>query len=139
MQLNITTDYAIRFLTYIAKQDRFCSSSELSRFANVGKEYTHKILRNLRNDGLVVSTAGKTGGYNLSRPAEEISILDIMNSTEETTVVNKCLEEEHFCSRDGIFTCEMHRVYERFQKELENYFGNITIKDIAEKSEIVEK
>lgn len=55
---------------------------EISDRTGISKNYFEQILNLLRNAGIISSIKGKNGGYFLSKPADEVSFLDIFNALE---------------------------------------------------------
>ena len=55
---------------------------EISAMTSISHGYLEQLLSQLRKSGLLVSIRGANGGYKLSRPACEISVLEIMESLE---------------------------------------------------------
>ena len=100
MQLKNSTDYAIRIVCYLAAQERMVSTSELSRKLNVSANYVPKIAKKLKNAKIVTACEGTNGGYMLAKQLENISLMDIISCVEETMAINRCLEEDRFCSRN---------------------------------------
>ena len=94
MQLNLETDYGIRCMLFLAEAKRCVTSVEMTEklgFHTV--EHTQKILRKLRDGGLVKVKLGSNGGYMLARDASEISVLEVLKAMEETICINRCLEQ----------------------------------------------
>lgn len=78
MQLNRSTDYAIRTLICLAKAAAPMSSSKLSSEIGVSQRYLLQIGAKLRNAGFIKTAHGVSGGYELSKPPAEISLCDII-------------------------------------------------------------
>ena len=100
MQLKNSTDYAIRIVCYLAAQERMVSTSELSRKLNVSTNYVPAIAKKLKDAKIVTACEGTNGGYMLAKQLENISLMDILSCVEETMAINRCLEEDRFCSRN---------------------------------------
>ena len=66
MQLNITTDYAVRVLIGLAQAQRRVSASELSERHNVPRTYISKIMVSLKEQGWLSVKGGARGGYMLA-------------------------------------------------------------------------
>ena len=63
---------------------------------------------------------------------EEITLGDVIRLMENTTKINRCLEEDMFCNRKAVDYCAVRRYYAKVQKELENHFFTISLKEILE-------
>lgn len=63
MQLNKTTDYAVRILVFLSRKSDFVSADEISRATSISKNYTIKILRILTSEEIVKMKRGIKGGF----------------------------------------------------------------------------
>ncbi len=135
MQLNLTTDYALRCLIVLNGQDKGVSSKDISHQIGIEREFTLKILRQLRDAGLVKAMRGKIGGYKLAKPLKEVILFDVLGVMEESMYINRCLEPDHYCSRNGVEkNCPAHAFYKSFQAKLEDLLKGITLQDILDDS-----
>lgn len=132
MQLNITTDYSIRIILYLAIKKEVTSSILIARDMGIPGKYLINLGAKLKYAGLVNTHKGKHGGYSLAKPPEDISIYDILLASEETIKINRCLEQDRYCSRDGAKSCQVRRFYCVAQEKMETYFKSITIADMME-------
>ena len=127
MQLNTTTDYAIRVTLYLATVRRAAGSAEISSSMGIPRGILGSISKRLRECGIVDTLLGANGGYLLARQPEDISLRDIIVAMEGTTRINRCLEPDGFCSRKGTASCSAHRFFLREQEKLERSFREMTI------------
>jgi len=84
MILKSQVEWALHCCTILAglPNGRYLSTKALAEFHGVPKEYLSKALQSLSQAKLVDSTLGPSGGYRLSRPAAEISFLDVVEAVE---------------------------------------------------------
>lgn len=127
MQLKLTTDYAIRTIIYLATQSGITSVAEIGSKMGISENYLMKVLKLLKDAGLVAGYQGKRGGYAISKKPEEISLWDIVEVMEGTTRINRCLETDHFCSRQGTDFCMVRKYYQGLQEQMGQYLSGITI------------
>lgn len=132
MQLNITTDYAIRIILCLALHSEFISAQDIGLQMGITKNYVLKIVRRLVKEGLVKGRAGLGGGFVLAKKQEDITLYDIINIMEPTTKVNRCLEEDEYCSRFATATCPVRKFYTSLQQTLDQKLQSITVKGILE-------
>lgn len=130
MQLNVTTDYAIRIVLYLTLKEKIISSKELSKEMGIPQNYVLKIARKLSHANLIKVHVGTQGGFSIQRKASEISLFMIIQIMENTTKWNRCLEEDSYCSRQGAASCPVRKVYCTLQSELEAKLSSITIQDL---------
>ena len=136
MQLKLTTDYAIRTVVYLATQSGITSVAEIGSKMGISENYLMKVLKALKDAGLVAGYQGKRVGYAISKNPEEISLWDIVEVMEGTTKINRCLEADEFCSRHGTQFCAMRKYYQGLQKQMEEYLSGITIDKVLEKEAV---
>lgn len=127
MQLNISTDYAIRIVYYLALKGDTATSSEISGQMGVPQSVIATLATPLQKAGLLSTQRGAGGGFTLSRRPEDISLHEIINIAEGTTRINRCLEKDGFCSRNGAPNCPVHKFYAHIQNYLDEAFKQKTI------------
>lgn len=108
MQLHTTTQYAIRVLSYIAKngKDRLYSAKELSDTLSIPYKFLTKIMCELVKFNFVISIRGRDGGYELAKPSSEISIQDILEAFKDLEDDTKCILGIGVCDRKN--KCALH-------------------------------
>jgi Rrf2 family protein len=80
MRMSAKAEYAVRAMTQLAAtgSGRLITTDELAKAQGIPPQFLVDILSDLRADRLVRSHRGRDGGYELARPAEEISIADVL-------------------------------------------------------------
>lgn len=131
MQLKKSTGHAIRIILVLDYKKK-ATVPEIAKLLNVKVSYVKKLITKLREDGLVSSKNGYGGGFELIKKLKDITLWDIINITEETTKINYCLEENHYCSQATLGGCEVRKVFCDIQKELEAGFSKYTFQDILQ-------
>ena len=130
MQLNITTDYAIRIVYYLALKEETITASELASVRKIPVNYISKITKKLKAAEIVQACEGIKGGYALMKKPEMISLFDIVSSMEVTMKINRCLEPDGFCSRNATDYCNVHKALLNVQKTYEDALKSVTIADL---------
>lgn len=130
MQLTSTTDYAIRIVCYLAAQKQMISTSELSRELSVPASYIPKITKQLKHTGIITACEGTNGGYQIAKQPENISLKDVISSTESTMAISRCLEKDGYCSRNYTDCCKVHKILLDLQNTCNNRLENVKISDI---------
>ena len=87
MRITHKVDYAVRVMTAIARHESTEPGVPVRRDVLAADEdippaFLHDILRALRTSGLLRSTRGPDGGWNLGRPPKDITIADIIRVLE---------------------------------------------------------
>jgi Rrf2 family protein len=95
MKLSRTVAYAVQASIHLAQAEGQ-GPIPCSRLATVGKmpeRFLLQILRHLVARGILASTRGVDGGYRLDRPADEISLLDVIEAIDGPLVTTLPLGE----------------------------------------------
>lgn len=132
MQLNVTTDYAIRIILYLAMRKEITTSKEIAAAMGIPKNYVLKITHKLVEAALIKRLVGVQGGFALEKNAAEITLLDIVNIMEPTMRINRCLEDDRFCSRYATENCPVRSFYCILQNEMENGLKKMTVQKLLE-------
>ena len=111
MQLKISTDYAIRLLLSFDGEADWLTAEELSAKMVIPKPTVIKIMSRMKGKGWVKAREGLRGGYVRNAPLSSISLLAIFQVTEETMRINRCLEEDEYCSRFATNDCPVRTGY----------------------------
>jgi Rrf2 family protein len=84
MRISARADYAVRAAAELAAapDGRPVKGEHLASAQGIPPKFLENILADLRNAGLVRTRRGAEGGYALTRPAEEISVADVMRAVE---------------------------------------------------------
>ncbi|MFD1678022.1 RrF2 family transcriptional regulator [Alicyclobacillus fodiniaquatilis] len=92
MEFSQGTGYALHALTLLAKAQKGESTGirNLASFLGVSESYLSKIMTKLKKGGIVRSSPGVSGGYELARPANEITFLDVIEVTEGRNHLYDC-------------------------------------------------
>ena len=130
MQLKITTDYAIRIVYYLACRSEVITASELAYELEIPESYIPKITKKLKEANIITACEGIKGGYSLAKKTEDISLFDIISATEITMRLNRCLEEDRFCSRNAKQHCKVHKILLDVQQTYDNLLKGIKVSEI---------
>lgn len=133
MQLNITTDYAIRLLLYLGEMGIKKAGPLIAEEMMIPPKYILKISSKLRAAKLIGSESGSQGGYYLMKPLDSITLMEVLNVMESTVKINRCLEPDAYCSRGGVAECPIRGFYLALQRELEEKWLSQCLSEILER------
>lgn len=94
--------------------------------------YLGKIFQEVARAGLTESLPGPHGGYRLSRPAEEVPLLDVIEALEGELLSRCCLLAVQQCPRKH---CGMRDLIREAEMMIYRYFENETLASLADKME----
>ncbi len=124
-------DYAIRGMVFLAGRpaDRISLLSEIASEMDVPQALLAKIFQQFNKIGLVKSYRGAGGGFQLGRPPEDISLLEIVEAVEGPIMMNRCIMAEGTCNREAI--CTVHPVWRGVQEKMRDLLSQVNLKHLA--------
>ena len=91
--------------------------------------FLSKVLQRLVTEGLVQSRRGSGGGFELARPAEQISLLKVVEAIDGPLHLNLCVTGGPGCSRQ--VRCAVHPVWERAQAAIVQVLAGTSLDDLS--------
>lgn len=137
MQFKLATDYAVRILCELSTTKKLCTATELSEKIGISYLYFMKVITRLKAEGLVESVQGCNGGYLLVKDPEKITMYDVVCVMEGELQINRCLEEDQYCSRNATANCTVHKCYKSLQEMIIQQLKTKNIADLS-RTEILE-
>lgn len=124
--------YAVLALAEVAlcQIDQAVSTKQIAESASVPYPLLAKIVAQLRRTGLVRATRGKSGGIQLARPAECISIKDVVIAMDGPQVLDDCPLFLTPCKCD--IKCALHRLWGPARDAVFDFFESSTIRSVAD-------
>lgn len=94
MQIGEGVEWATHCCTVLALMPpgRTVPAARLAEFHGVAPAYLAKHLQALAQAGIVESVAGRNGGYRLARPANDITLLEVVLAVERDEPAFRCTE-----------------------------------------------
>lgn len=119
MRITHEADYAIRIMYCLAERNQTISAKQISDDSGVPSRFALKILRRLTQTGLTESFKGVSGGYQLARAADQISLGEIIEVIDGPIEINHCLSSEFDCSRvQQKNKCTFHRLFSAINQDI---------------------
>lgn len=135
MRIKNEIEYVIRILLYLTKygENRIVPSNEISEAEDIPHLFSLRILKKLEKAGLVNIYKGARGGYQLTRPSEEITLRDAVETIEPIICIKDCVNDPGSCSlRKG--ACAVHRAFGEIQREFIKKLEERNFKELAEET-----
>ncbi len=132
MQLKLSTDYALRVVMYLAIVGTSVTSRNLSEKLEIPQSLIFKICKQMANNGVLKIATGVQGGFSLLRPAKEISLHQIIDIFEPTVRLNRCLDDNEYCSRRTPVSSPAQKFYTTLQKKFEHELSSVSIQDLLD-------
>jgi len=128
-------EYAIRALTHLAHHpDRRCLAKEIAEAEDVPYYFLSKILQNLARDGFLSSAKGPKGGFQLARPAPEVTLYDIRASVDGVDDLDACAAGLARCN--DRMPCPLHESFKPLRERIKTYLQGT---DLAAMTAAVER
>ncbi|MBC5786854.1 MULTISPECIES: RrF2 family transcriptional regulator [Clostridiaceae] len=131
MYINLESDYAVRIVSFLCRDGMKYDAKTIAENTGVTLRFALKILRKLVAAGIVKSYKGTQGGYKIAKPADEITLLEVIETMEGRYCFSRCLNEEHscgdWCSGMG---CKVQRVYSKITDQVREELSKVTFKTI---------
>ena len=119
MHITQESDYAVRIVYCLAREARRMDARTISEQMAISLRFSHK---------------GNRGGYELSRPAAQITLRQVIEAVEGPYRLSRCLgEDAGECSRGASGCCAFQRVFGRISgtinRELEAVNFEMLLRD----------
>ena len=134
MRVSTRGDYASRALLSLAlraDQERPTSVRDLADRTGLPQPYLEQILLNLKGVGLVRSKRGVGGGYVLARPAEDITLAEIVAAVDGPIVAGAFGEphQDGACDHEG--QCVLLDVWADVGEHMREHLASFTLADMV--------
>lgn len=130
LRISRLTDYATLVLATLAEEpERVHTATALAEHTRIAAPTVSKLLKQLQRANLVTSTRGLHGGYQLARPAVEISAADILDALEGPVALTDCSAGHGNCGIEE--TCRVGRVWQRLNTAIRRSLTEVTLAQLA--------
>ncbi len=133
MKLSTRARYALRMMVDIAKRPGPdpVTLRAIAENTEISRPYLDQVAVGLKTSALIRSMRGRGGGYQLARPADEISVRQIIEAAIGPINVVDCVMRPEICDRSDC--CECRWVYQRINDEVTNLLNGISLDELAER------
>ncbi|MBN2257658.1 MAG: Rrf2 family transcriptional regulator [Anaerolineaceae bacterium] len=100
MQITRQADYALRAMLYLARlgPNERAPTSDIAHQQHIPPSFLAKIISQLSIAGLIQTSRGAHGGVSMARPAEKISLLEVVEAIDGPIALNECTGNIVTCS-----------------------------------------
>jgi len=137
----VSVEYGLHTLLWlISEHPKRASSRDLAEMQGVPAAMLAKIMPKLEKAGIVSSSDGITGGYELAKPPADISVLEVVDAIEGDRKLFDCKEVRRGCvlfggtpppwSVDGV--CRIHAVMLRAERRMRSELDKTSLADLAQ-------
>jgi Rrf2 family cysteine metabolism transcriptional repressor len=143
MLFSTKAEYGVRLMVELGRQPSEVpvSLSAIAEAERLPLSYMEHLVAKLRAAGLVTSTRGAHGGYRLARPAEEITMVEVVEALEGQIAPMECFhdapEGKVLCSHetDGDHACATKLLWTKVQGGVTRALAGTTLAELVEFAE----
>ena len=130
-KLSKKIDYGLVLLSKLCSEPTSASAREIAVRYHLPQPMIANILKALASAGLLVSTRGAQGGYELARPAKDISLAEIVEALEGPFNLVDCIADEERCKFTDI--CPTHDPIQVVHKKFQTFMEGLSLAEILSK------
>jgi Rrf2 family protein len=135
-----SAEYALHSLLVMAERAEPVSARDLAQFQRLPERYLAKVFTRLEKAGLVQATEGVRGGFTLARPAERITVRDVLQAVNPDRALFECAEIRRHCALFGAEApawsvsgmCRIHLFMKEAEDALQGLLGAKTLADLRQ-------
>jgi Rrf2 family protein len=122
--------YALRIMLDIAEQgeDAIVPLKDIASRQDLSLKYLESIMPKLKESGLVIAVAGKGGGYKLTKPADQYSVGEILEVSEDQLAPVACLNDGFICAKAD--TCKTLPMWKKLEGIISDYLETVKLTDL---------
>ncbi len=122
-----TAEYALRAVVYLASEGAEArTAQQIAAATRVPVGYLAKVMQSLSRAGVVHSQRGLHGGFTLSRPAGELTVLDVLQAVDPIRRIRGC----PLGLKGHVNLCPLHRRLDQAIGMVEDALRRSTIAEL---------
>ena len=141
MKLTTKGRYAVMAMADLAanQNGKPVSLNDISLRQNISLSYLEQLFSKLRNEKLVKSIRGPSGGYILEKNPKEIRISNIIFAVDEQVKTLNCKRESKKGCNGKTIKCITHNLWDDLENHINNFFEKVSLNDVVKQRNIESK
>ena len=141
MKLTTKGRYAVMAMADLAanQNQKPVSLAEISVRQNISLSYLEQLFLKLKNEKLVKSVRGSSGGYMLEKNSKEIKISNIIIAVDEQVKTLNCKKESKKGCNGKTIKCITHNLWDDLEHHINNFFEKVSLNDVVKQRKIETK
>lgn len=132
-RISSRSHHGVVFVAHLAQatHGKPVSIREVAHTMHLSEKYLEELVRALRDAGIVVSSRGRSGGYRLAKPADTITMAEVISALDGPVVLAHC-QDPHAstpCPKEGM--CASRPFFARLKGVIEQELETTTVADLA--------
>jgi len=129
MRLDLQTDFALRTLIFLAGRPGRANIAQISGFYGISKDHVAKVVQQLARLSYVRSIRGIGGGIELAKPAETITVGEVVEAFERSMHLLDCVGKDNVCIiQPG---CKLRSVLAEAERIQTDFLRSVRLSDIV--------
>jgi Rrf2 family protein len=139
LRINRQTDYAVRVVPALAQKGAGArlASMAIQQEMLIPKSFMGRIVAQLAQAGLVTTFAGRDGGLQLPRPADEITLKDVVEAFEGPMLLSECMQAKGEDDCPFLTNCPVRTKWGRVQVAMLREMASISFADLAAEAQSI--
>lgn len=131
LRLNRLTDYAVVVLSQMTRDpEEVWTAPQIAQGTGVPLPTVAKLLNALAHEEVITSHRGAAGGYTLNRPAEDISVAEIIQALEGPISLTACVDgAAGACDVESL--CPMRGNWNKVNRAIQGALSQVSLADMA--------
>jgi len=131
LRISKLTDYGTVILAALAAQAAAVrlTAADVAARTKISLPTVSKLLKSLQRGGLVTSSRGSSGGYQLARAATQITAADILDALEGKLALTECSGAHSHCGIES--TCRVGHAWQHVNLAIRRSLEDITLAQLA--------
>lgn len=128
MLFSTATGYALQTLAALPEDGSYYLARSMAKQLNLPGPYLAKILQNLVQAGILESVRGPKGGFRLAKPAQAMTVGEVVEALEGNGALHGCVMGFSNCGTDN--PCPLHPAWGEVKAQLASSMTQISIQDL---------
>jgi len=134
MKFSTRARYGLRMMVELSrglKESEVVSIGHIAEVTGISPNYLAQLAIPLKSSGLVRGISGKKGGYQLARPAKEISVGDVVSAVLGPVGLTDCVNSPDMCLNSSF--CETRMIWVLASHKMSELFESVSLADMVDK------
>tara|TARA_B100000929_G_scaffold175289_1_gene138769 strand:+ start:13361 stop:13786 length:426 start_codon:yes stop_codon:yes gene_type:complete len=138
MKLTTKGRYAVMAMADLAsyQNGKPVSLNDISLRQNISLSYLEQLFSKLKNEKLVKSVRGPSGGYVLEKNPKDIKLSNIIFAVDEQVKTLNCKRDSKRGCNGKNMKCITHNLWEDLEQHINNFFENVSLNDLLKQKQI---
>ncbi len=128
LRISKLADYSSVIMTHLAASGVRLTAKQIAISTKISHPTVTKLLKILSKTDFLSSTVGNQGGYKLAKPAEQITLLDIINSIEGDFYLTECSKNIVICNIYN--NCQISKHWKAINSFIKDTLQGVALSDL---------